>query len=471
MNCVRPDRTLSGMPSVAARTVIAAMLIMSAGSGRAAGPGTGRGKDARSPRERGAALVVPSKAATRLYRAAVEAVAGTKQEGLVEDRIWGSAGQALSLAQAGLPETARERMSWSMEANGTGRLPVSAGSVSSAVEQGILSANVSWLSLIYPDVRERALEAVRLIENGSAPETWKPALSAETGPRAIEPKMKPEGPVQVGADSPWQMLREIRSAAEAARFLVKYDEAVRLENAFEECRAIVQRQARNGAIAGIHGPRTVAFHEDLAAVFPKVLINPMDILITTALADPAAARGADPGVLLLLANARMAREEQAEAVSLLESFMARPEIAVWASSRSGEARPDERLLPSLSMYITTMRNMLIREDGQNLHLLSSVPPGWLEPGSVIMADDFPTAFGNMSLMVEVRKKEIIVSFTRPTRIDPERVLVHLPDGLEITSLGRCGRSMKIRGTREVFLTGFLLNELTELKIGINRRST
>jgi hypothetical protein len=357
-----------------------------------------------------------------------------------------------------------------MEAKGPGHLPSSAGSVSSAVEQGILSANVSWLSFIYPEVRERAFEAVRLIENGPATGTWKSAPPSGAGPQAREAERENEGPVTVSGDSPWQILREIRSAAEAARFLVKYDEAVLLERAFEECRDIVQRQARSGSLSGIHGPQSGPSREDLGAVFPKVLINPMDILITTALADPSPSRGSDPGVLLLLANARMAREEQAEAVSLFESFLARPEFSAWASARPGEARPEARLLPSLSMYITTMRNMLIREDGQNLHLLSSVPPGWLEPGSVIMAEDFPTSFGSLSLKVEVRNKEIIVSFTRPDRIDPERVLVHLPEGLEITRIGRCGKSMKIRGTREVFLTGFLLNELTELKIGINRRS-
>jgi len=47
-------------------------------------------------------------------------------------------------------------------------------------------------------------------------------------------------------------------------------------------------------------------------------------------------------------------------------------------------------------YISLLRNVLVRESGPDLLLLSGVPKHWLRPGSVIEIEGFPTEFGRVS---------------------------------------------------------------------------
>ncbi len=457
MTATGKGRRSPGPSRPAAAVVLAALaVIFSAGGVRASSP-RGKQEAVPCPSERGAFLSIPDKAAMRLYLASVQALLDASPAPGGGSLIWPPARQALSLVQSGHPRAGLEKMARAIESGMTGGgslrsalLSSSSASLSAAVEQGIVSSNVTWLSFIYPQIRERALEGAGRLAHGPASDAWK-YLASEAGPRADGSF---DGPSGLPAESPWETLRLIRSAAEAARFLVKFDDALRLESSFEECRDLVLQQARLGSIP--------AGGAALAAVFPSPLINPLDISVDAALADPRLASASDPEVLLLLANARLSRGEQAKAVSNFRACLDR-------LRRSGGGPGADRLLPCLSLYVTTLRNMLIREDGGNLHLLSSVPPEWLEPGSTIRADGFPTCFGDVSLLVEARDREIVISFSRPLRIDPERVLVHLPDSLEITRVGRCGRSMRMWGTREVLVAGSLLNEITELKIGIKRR--
>ncbi len=52
-------------------------------------------------------------------------------------------------------------------------------------------------------------------------------------------------------------------------------------------------------------------------------------------------------------------------------------------------------------YVSLVRNMLLRESGRDLVLLSGVPDRWLRPGMRIVVRDFPTVFGKVSYRAEV----------------------------------------------------------------------
>jgi hypothetical protein len=71
-------------------------------------------------------------------------------------------------------------------------------------------------------------------------------------------------------------------------------------------------------------------------------------------------------------------------------------------------------------YVTFLRNMLVREQGDGIALMSALSPTWLKPGDAVSVHDAPTNFGK-------------VSFTlRPTD-DGARLEWHadVPDGTPI----------------------------------------
>lgn len=53
--------------------------------------------------------------------------------------------------------------------------------------------------------------------------------------------------------------------------------------------------------------------------------------------------------------------------------------------------------------VSMVRNMLVRESGGGLLLLSGVPKDWLKPGAVISIKDFPTEFGKVSYRAVVTR--------------------------------------------------------------------
>jgi hypothetical protein len=83
-----------------------------------------------------------------------------------------------------------------------------------------------------------------------------------------------------------------------------------------------------------------------------------------------------------------------------------------------------------AQYIILLRNMLLREEGEVLHLLPAVPVAWLRPGKKIVALSAPTNFGKVSLAVSATEEECEVRFSWPDRT-PKEVLLHIPPGATV----------------------------------------
>ena len=60
---------------------------------------------------------------------------------------------------------------------------------------------------------------------------------------------------------------------------------------------------------------------------------------------------------------------------------------------------------SAAHFVLHLRNMLIREKGDKMLLLSSIPEEWLKDGEVIEVKNAPTYFGKVSFKLESRVKE------------------------------------------------------------------
>jgi hypothetical protein len=52
-------------------------------------------------------------------------------------------------------------------------------------------------------------------------------------------------------------------------------------------------------------------------------------------------------------------------------------------------------------FVNLIRYMLALEDGDQLHLMKAIPPGWIRPGSRLHMDDLPTEFGRLTYSLEV----------------------------------------------------------------------
>jgi hypothetical protein len=93
-------------------------------------------------------------------------------------------------------------------------------------------------------------------------------------------------------------------------------------------------------------------------------------------------------------------------------------------------------------FAVMLRHMLVHERGDELHLLSAVPDGWLDEGREIRVDRAPTHFGVLSLSVRGTAAGVRVQLTPPDRQPPRRIVLHLPesrpletplDGVEVQS--------------------------------------
>jgi hypothetical protein len=181
-----------------------------------------------------------------------------------------------------------------------------------------------------------------------------------------------------------------------------------------------------------------------------------------------------PYMSLFVTNSHLIRGEQAKAVDGFYSFLIHststqgfPEGVFYQKREAwGDTVPH---LWAAAFYVTTLRNMLVREEGRDLHLLSAVPSAWLEPGKGIRFENVPTRFGKISLKVEAQKDAFVLCFTRPDGFDPERVIIHLPADLEVTAFGRCGNGVKTSPIRDVFIPGMDLKEENALNIYIRRK--
>lgn len=99
-------------------------------------------------------------------------------------------------------------------------------------------------------------------------------------------------------------------------------------------------------------------------------------------------------------------------------------------------------------YRTTLRNMLVREQGNDLHLLSVVSPEWIQPGKRIVLQHAPTNFGSIGLTLRCQsasQAEIALqsSFVNP----PKQIVLHLPWFMKTTRVVADGASLPIQANR------------------------
>lgn len=84
-------------------------------------------------------------------------------------------------------------------------------------------------------------------------------------------------------------------------------------------------------------------------------------------------------------------------------------------------------------FRAALRNMLVREQGDELHLLSAISPEWIRPGQSIIVKRAPTDFGevNFNLKSDGRGATIVFdnhlnAASRHSQASPRALILHLP---------------------------------------------
>jgi hypothetical protein len=111
-------------------------------------------------------------------------------------------------------------------------------------------------------------------------------------------------------------------------------------------------------------------------------------------------------------------------------------------------------------YRTLLRTMLVREDGNQLHLLSVVSPAWIGKGKSIAVKQTPTNFGSVAFILEQPSANEAVLHLNPAfTAPPEQIVVHLPWFVDLKSATADGKDLQAAsgalvvspGTREIHI--------------------
>jgi len=97
-------------------------------------------------------------------------------------------------------------------------------------------------------------------------------------------------------------------------------------------------------------------------------------------------------------------------------------------------------------YRNLLRNMMLREEGDDLHLFSAVAPEWIGPGKSIRVEHAPSTFGAMDFSLDMSAENSAIlnlktSFPHP----PRKMILHLPWFMDVTSVIADGVSLHVTG--------------------------
>jgi len=86
-------------------------------------------------------------------------------------------------------------------------------------------------------------------------------------------------------------------------------------------------------------------------------------------------------------------------------------------------------------YMSQIRNLLVREEGTEIHIASALAPPWVKPGKQVKVTDAPTFFGLVSYTLDCRQNDATLTFGNrwKEKAGPSAVIFHIPWFLKVTS--------------------------------------
>ena len=77
-------------------------------------------------------------------------------------------------------------------------------------------------------------------------------------------------------------------------------------------------------------------------------------------------------------------------------------------------------------YRGVLRNMLVREQERELHLISCISPEWAKTGKKITVHRAPTYFGQVNFDMEFKSDGVVLTFDNKFFKNPDSMIVHFP---------------------------------------------
>lgn len=318
-------------------------------------------------------------------------------------------------------------------------------------EHAELNRDREFAARVYPSVER----AVRWLEQGLSKD---PYGTFPAGPVMDAEYLKGRW----GHVTGWNFigLGGLRGAVKLARLLGKTDDAARYEAIFARWKAAFEKRLND--IAPRIGGRIPPGLDDptgqdgstwfnLNAIYPVEIFDPWDKRVSATLDwsrgryiegvarwegnDRVRAAGGVPRVhaYLTAANVESAliRGEQQQALKEFYAMLAHTTATHGASEQvlPGTRDPVNQPQPHgwfAANYIVLLRHMLVRERGEELHLLSAVSPEWLKEGGEIRVMRAPTRFGPLDLKVKRGAGGIAIEITPSFHTQPSAIVVHVP---------------------------------------------
>jgi hypothetical protein len=226
-----------------------------------------------------------------------------------------------------------------------------------------------------------------------------------------------------------------------------------------------QAAAHNGYIPpALDGQKSGYDWGNLLAVVPEPILDPHDPRVTATLKATQAkyAEGimtyADGEFLhhyLTIKNTmtEVIRGDQQQALSEFYSLLLHTSSThagfEYAILPWGDRNFQDNLAPHgwfAAEYRTLLRTMLLREEGDQLHLLSVVSPQWIGEGKTIAVSQAPTSFGPIAFTLTQPADGQAVLHLNPGFIAPPRqIVVHLPWFVELQSATVDGAPVQAAG--------------------------
>jgi len=122
----------------------------------------------------------------------------------------------------------------------------------------------------------------------------------------------------------------------------------------------------------------------------------------------------------------------------------------WGVQPWGDRDIGDNLMPHGwfgAKYIAAVRNMLLREEEQDLHLLSVVSPAWAGAKQSIEVRHAPTYFGPVAFKATFQDAGMTLELQPNFEIAPRHVVLHLPWFVKPSSARADGKEVAIRENR------------------------
>ena len=96
-------------------------------------------------------------------------------------------------------------------------------------------------------------------------------------------------------------------------------------------------------------------------------------------------------------------------------------------------------------YRALLRNMLAREQDDQLHLLSCVSPEWIGPGKTIKVRRAPTVFGQVNFELKSALGGAVLTLENKYIEQPRELVLHIPWFMNVQSVSADGRRIPVSG--------------------------